>query len=73
MVRPAHHERTWLDSLIIERPWAHQGIAFDSGHVAAKRYLVATDRDYAAQLSDVSVESPRLQGGPMSAEKVQDL
>ena len=44
-----------------------------SGHVAAKRYLVATDRDYAAQLSDVSVESLRLQGGPMSAEEVQDF
>ena len=44
-----------------------------SGHVAAKRYLVATDRDYGAQLSDVSVESLRLQGGPMSAEEVQDF
>ena len=44
-----------------------------SGHVAAKRYLVATDRDYAAQLSDVSVESLHLQGGPMSAEEVQDF
>ena len=42
-----------------------------SGHVAAKRYLVATDREYAAQLSDVSVESLRLQGGPMSDEEVQ--
>ena len=41
-----------------------------SGHVAAKRYLVATDTGYAAQLSDVSVESLRLQGGPMSPEEV---
>ena len=44
-----------------------------SGHVAAKRYLVATDEDYAAKLSDVSVESLRLQGGPMSSEEIQDF
>ena len=44
-----------------------------SGHVAAKRYLVATDQDYAAKLSDVSVESLRLQGGPMSSEELQDF
>ena len=44
-----------------------------SGHVAAKRYLVATDEAYAAKLSDVSVESLRLQGGPMSSEEVQDF
>lgn len=41
------------------------------GHVAAKRYLVATDADYAAQLSDVSVESLRMQGGAMSDKEVQ--
>ena len=40
-----------------------------AGHVAAKRYLVANDEDYASKLSDVSVESLRLQGGPMSAEE----
>ena len=44
-----------------------------SGHVAAKRYLVATDKDYASKLSDVSIESLRLQGGPMSAREVQDF
>ena len=42
-----------------------------SGHVDAKRYLVATDEDYAAQLSEVSVESLRLQGGPMSPGEVE--
>jgi gamma-butyrobetaine dioxygenase len=35
-------------------------------HVAAKRYLVATEVGYAANLSDASVHSLRLQGGPMS-------
>ena len=44
-----------------------------SGHVAAKRYLVATDQAYAATLSDVSVESLRRQGGPMSAEELRDF
>lgn len=44
-----------------------------SGHVAAKRYLVAMDTGYAAQLSEVSVESLRLQGGPMSDREVQDF
>ena len=32
-------------------------------HVAAKRYLVATDPDYATTLSDVSVDSLHHQGG----------
>ena len=32
-------------------------------HVAAKRYLVATEPGYAATLSDVSVASLRVQGG----------
>lgn len=44
-----------------------------SGHVAAKRYLVATDEDYATQLSGTSVESLRLQGGPMSPGEVEDF
>ena len=44
-----------------------------SGHVAAKRYLVATDDAYAAKLSDISVESLRLQGGPMSDEELQEF
>ena len=35
-----------------------------SGHVAAKRYLVATDRDYAARLSDVSVRVTPPPGRP---------
>ena len=41
------------------------------GHVAAKRYLVATDANYAARLSGVSVESLRLQGGPMSPGEIE--
>lgn len=39
-------------------------------HVAAKRYLCTVDRDYFGQLSQPSVQSLALQGGPMSAAEV---
>ncbi len=39
-------------------------------HVAAKRYLCATETDYFAKLSRDSVLSLSLQGGPMSAQEV---
>lgn len=39
-------------------------------HVAAKRYLCATDPGYFGRLSPASVATLRLQGGPMSADEV---
>ncbi|CAN5504637.1 HD domain-containing protein [soil metagenome] len=39
-------------------------------HVAAKRYLCATDPSYFRKLSAASVHTLKLQGGPMSAEDV---
>ncbi len=39
-------------------------------HVAAKRYLCATDPSYFNRLSEASVNSLKLQGGPMSADEV---
>lgn len=39
-------------------------------HVAAKRYLCATQPAYHSKLSPASVHTLRLQGGPMSAEEV---
>ncbi|MBV8786527.1 MAG: hypothetical protein JOZ00_07535 [Mycobacterium sp.] len=39
-------------------------------HVAAKRYLVATEAAYARGLSDASVRSLRVQGGPMNAQEI---
>lgn len=42
-------------------------------HVAAKRYLCATKPDYFKRLSEASVHSLNLQGGPMSAEEVADF
>ena len=39
-------------------------------HVAAKRYLCATDPEYLNRLSPASVHTLELQGGPMNAEEV---
>lgn len=39
-------------------------------HVAAKRYLCATDPTYFSQLSDASVHTLNLQGGPMNQDEV---
>lgn len=41
------------------------------GHVAAKRYRVATRPDYAALLSRASTQTLRHQGGPMSPAEVR--
>ncbi|MEM7635927.1 MAG: HD domain-containing protein [Pseudomonadota bacterium] len=40
-------------------------------HVAAKRYLCAVDPDYFDKLSEASVHSLNLQGGPMQASEVE--
>lgn len=40
-------------------------------HVEAKRYLVATDPEYAASLSAASLGTLAFQGGPMSADEAQ--
>jgi len=42
-------------------------------HVPAKRYLVATDADYAAELSDGSALSLEFQGGVMSADEAVEF
>ena len=42
-------------------------------HVAAKRYLCATDPGYFAKLSPASVRTLELQGGPMSPHEVADF
>jgi phosphonate degradation associated HDIG domain protein len=40
-------------------------------HVAAKRYLCATEPGYFEKLSEASVYTLQLQGGPMSAEEAE--
>ena len=42
-------------------------------HVAAKRYLCAAKPEYFKRLSEASVHSLNLQGGPMSAEEVAEF
>jgi phosphonate degradation associated HDIG domain protein len=42
-------------------------------HVAAKRYICATDPKYFGELSEASRHSLKLQGGPMSAEEVAEF
>ena len=42
-------------------------------HVAAKRYLCAVEQPYFDALSDASVHSLKLQGGPMSQEEVVEF
>jgi len=42
-------------------------------HVAAKRYLCAKDREYAAHLSPASIESLGLQGGAFTAQEARDF
>ncbi len=42
-------------------------------HVAAKRYLCATDPSYMEQLSPASILSLDLQGGPYSAAEVEEF
>ena len=40
-------------------------------HVAAKRYLCAVDTGYYGQLSDASVHSLKVQGGPMTTDEIR--
>jgi gamma-butyrobetaine dioxygenase len=42
-------------------------------HVAAKRYLCAVDGAYRRRLSEASIQSLALQGGPMSADEVREF
>lgn len=42
-------------------------------HVAAKRYLCATRPEYFSRLSEASIHSLNLQGGPMSKEEVAEF
>ena len=42
-------------------------------HVAAKRYLCATDPTYLGRLSNASVNSLKVQGGPMNADEIESF
>jgi len=53
-----------------ERGFTQKVADLVNAHVAAKRYLVATNATYAAQLSLASTATLKHQGGPMSATEV---
>lgn len=42
-------------------------------HVAAKRYICATDPSYFGQLSTASIHSLKLQGGPMNPDEIAEF
>jgi gamma-butyrobetaine dioxygenase len=74
---PEHSAEQGIDTEHEELGFAYLEELFPAGvtepirlHVAAKRYLVAVDESYRAELSPASVLSLELQGGPMSAEEV---
>ncbi len=53
-------------------PWFPERVtACVRHHVAAKRYLCATDPGYFGRLSEASVLTLKLQGGPMDAAEVE--
>jgi predicted HD phosphohydrolase len=67
----AHHDSAgarWLSRWF--RPDVTEPVRL---HVAAKRYLVATEPGYAAKLSDASAHTLRLQGGPMSPQQAREF
>lgn len=55
---------------LLERGFSQKIADLVKAHVAAKRYLVATNPTYAAQLSPASTATLRHQGGPMSPAEV---
>ena len=62
------HENAGADYL---KPWFPAAVTEPIRlHVAAKRYLCATDEAYFGRLSDASVNSLNVQGGPMSAQEI---
>ena len=66
-----HHGATaarWLTPRVGERvAWLAEQ------HVAAKRYLVATDPEYRERLTEVSARTLVAQGGPMSVGEVREF
>jgi phosphonate degradation associated HDIG domain protein len=63
------HDRSCLEWLR-ERGFSARVIELIGGHVAAKRYLVATNPAYRDRLSEASERTLRLQGGPMNQDEI---
>jgi [1-hydroxy-2-(trimethylamino)ethyl]phosphonate dioxygenase len=66
-----HHEEA--GARVVERFFPSIVVDCVRQHVAAKRYICATDPNYFAQLSSASVHSLKLQGGPMSQAEIEEF
>lgn len=66
-----HHEEA--GAAVLERFFPSLVIDCVRYHVAAKRYICATDPAYFGQLSAASIHSLKLQGGPMNGEEVREF
>lgn len=66
-----HHEDAGAD--VLERFFPTIVTDCCRHHVAAKRYLCATRPEYFRRLSEASVHSLNLQGGPMTSEEAKDF
>ena len=54
-----------------QRGFSARVIALVEGHVGAKRYLTATNPAYRARLSEASLQTLALQGGPFTPEEAK--
>ncbi|MCB5412002.1 (R)-1-hydroxy-2-trimethylaminoethylphosphonate oxygenase [Pseudogemmobacter faecipullorum] len=63
-----HHEEA--GAKVLERFFPKLVVDCVREHVAAKRYICATDPAYFNDLSEASIHSLKLQGGPMSAAEI---
>ena len=66
-----HHEEA--GARVLERFFPSLVVDCVRHHVAAKRYICATDPDYFAELSAASVHSLKLQGGAMDEAEVAEF
>lgn len=66
-----HHEDAGAE--VLERFFPKLVVDCVRLHVAAKRYICATDPRYFSELSAASIHSLKLQGGPMSADEVGEF
>ena len=66
-----HHDEA--GAAVLERFFPSLVVDCVRYHVAAKRYICATDPGYLRQLSTASIHSLNLQGGPMMDEEVAEF
>lgn len=66
-----HHEEAGAQ--VLERFFPSLVIDCVRQHVAAKRYICATDPSYFGELSEASIHSLKLQGGPMNEAEIAEF